>query len=136
MEALQKGINTQAVMLLEKSFAERLQIGVVYTILGMVIVFAVLILISFIISLFKHIPIIQKKISKNNNATDISPVDKVIAQIEENEEKELMNDLELVSVITASIQAYREKQSQGRDPYVPEDGFLVRSIRKTNYGKR
>ena len=115
MEALQKGISTQGVMLLEKSFAERLQIGVVYTILGMLIVFAVLIFISFLISLFKYIPRIQARLSRDKETKDSvsSSVNRVITNIEENEEKELMEDMELVSVITAAIQAYREEEYQG-----------------------
>ena len=133
MEGLQNMINNQTVMLLEKSMGERLQIGVLYTVLGMAIVFAVLILISLMISLFKYIPKIQArfegKTEKKIEDVDNNPVDNTIAQIQEREEQELMENLELVSVITAAIQAY-----QGDD--VPEDGFIVRSIRKTNYGKR
>lgn len=138
MEALQKGISTQGVMLLEKSFTERLQIGVVYTILGMLIVFAVLIFISFLISLFKYIPRIQAKFSRNKEAEDSTSnyVNRVISHIEENEEKDLMEDMELVSVITAAIQAYREEEYQGTGLDVGEGGFIVRSIRKTNYGRR
>lgn len=138
MEVLQKGISNQAVMLLEKSFAERLQTGVAYTILGMLIVFVVLIFISFLISLFKYIPRIQARLSRDKETKDSvsSSVNRVITNIEENEEKELMEDMELVSVITAAIQAYREEEYQGTDLNVGEDGFIVRSIRKTNYGRR
>ena len=99
----------------------------------MAIVFAVLILISFLISLFKYIPKIQAMFEgEKEDIEDIanSPVDNAIAQIEESEEKELMDDMELVSVITAAIQAYRGEN------HIPKDCFIVRSIRKTNYGKR
>lgn len=57
-----------------------------------------------------------------------SSVDGAIAQIVGNEEEELVNDNELVAVITAAIYA-----SMG--DAVPADGFVVRSIRRANSKK-
>lgn len=97
---------------------------------GMIVVFVVLILISFIISLFKYISIIQNKLEarKANKDSLASSTDTVFSQIEEKEELEVVeyadvtDDLELVAVITAAIAA-----SMGTST----DGFVVRSIRRS-----
>ena len=52
-------------------------------------------------------------------------MDSVFEQIVQKEEAELVDDGELVAVITAAIQAYMGDS-------VPADGFVVRSIRKVN----
>lgn len=94
---------------------------------GMIVVFAVLILISFIISLFKYISVIQNKLEARKANKDLvaGSTDTVLSQIEEKEETEyvedLSDDLELVAVITAAIAA-----SMGTST----DGFVVRSIRR------
>lgn len=94
---------------------------------GMIVVFAVLILISFIISLFKYISVIQNKLEARKANKDLvaGSADTVLSQIEEKEETEyvedLSDDLELVAVITAAIAA-----SMGTST----DGFVVRSIRR------
>ena len=92
------------------------------TVLGMGTVFAVLILISLIISLFGYIPKLfdSKKKAPEKAQTEVK--DKVVAQIVENEE--LSDDLELVAVISAAIAAYEGAASGSTD------GFVVRSIRK------
>ncbi|MBE5948139.1 MAG: hypothetical protein E7261_03815 [Lachnospiraceae bacterium] len=94
--------------------------------IGMITVFVVLILISFIISLFKYISVIQNKLADRKANKDLvaSSTDTVLSQIEEKEEVEsveLTDDLELVAVITAAIAA-----SMGTST----DGFVVRSIRR------
>ncbi|MBQ1194517.1 MAG: OadG family protein, partial [Lachnospiraceae bacterium] len=71
------------------------------------------------IYLFKFIPKIQEKLSNRNKSNAEIAVDNAISQIEENEE--LVDDLELVAVITAAIAAASGASS---------DGFVVRSIRK------
>ncbi len=86
------------------------------TLMGMGTVFAVLILISLIISCFKVIPYLQNRKKENKAETD-----SVVAQIEQREEQQLTDDLELVAVITAAIAA-----SEGTST----DGFVVRSIRR------
>jgi sodium pump decarboxylase gamma subunit len=95
--------------------------AVLNTVIGMGTVFVVLIFISFIISLFKYIPIIEEKLTgKGKAAQAANGVDNAIAQIVSNEENEA-DDLELVAVIAAAIAA-----SEGTSP----DGLVVRSIIK------
>lgn len=101
--------------------------------IGMITVFIVLILISFIISLFKYISIIQNKLEnrKANKDSLANSADNVFSQIEEKEDIEEVyvdatDDLELVAVITAAIAA-----SMGTST----DGFVVRSIRRASRSK-
>jgi len=99
------------------------------TLLGMGSVFAVLILISLIISSFGLIAKFQnraekkaqdKAASKSETATSI---EKTVAQIAQQEENvAVADDTELIAVIAAAIAA-----SQGR---VSTDGFVVRSIKR------
>lgn len=97
------------------------------TLLGMGMVFIVLVLIIFIISLFQYIPKIQKNMADKKAAKAAAKeetnqsMDHTIAQIIEKEENELCDDLELVAVISAAIAAYEGTSS---------DGFVVRSIKK------
>ena len=91
------------------------------TVMGVGIVFLVLIFLSFIISLFKYIPNGETKgtakgtaASEEKRAVETAPAAAP--------EEELVDDLELVAVITAAIAASQGKAS-------PE-GFVVRSIRK------
>jgi sodium pump decarboxylase gamma subunit len=102
------------------------------TVLGMGTVFAVLILISLIISAFTLIPKIQAMFSKKEEkkASDTeNAVDNTIAQIIETQER--YDDTELVAVISAAIAAYEAEQGTA----VPADGVVIRSIRKVNKSK-
>ncbi|MCI9338630.1 MAG: OadG family protein [Lachnospiraceae bacterium] len=95
------------------------------TLIGMGTVFAVLILISMIISAFRVIPKIQESMAKKKApAAESSGVDNAVTQIVEQETigEEETDDCELVAVIAAAIAA-----SQGA---VTTDGFVVRSIRR------
>lgn len=96
------------------------------TLIGMGTVFAVLILISLIISAFGVIPKIQANMAKKKAAqTEVSGVDNAVSHIVEQEtavEEEETDDCELVAVIAAAIAA-----SEGA---VSTDGFVVRSIRR------
>ncbi len=95
------------------------------TLIGVVTVFLVLILISFIISLFGFIPKIQAKMAnRKNKEVKEESIDNTIAQIVEKEEIDVTDDLELVAVIAAAIAA-----SEGA---ASADGFVVRSVRKVN----
>ena len=105
------------------SFGELMEKAALNTVLGMGTVFAVLILISLIISLFGLIPKMQAAFAKkkeSNAPAKEAVVDNTIAQIIEKEE--LSDDLELVAVIAAAIAA-----SEGA---TSTDGFVVRSIRR------
>lgn len=85
------------------------------TIMGILIVFAVLILISLIISGFKVFSKIEKK--PENPAKDAESA--VVTQIAQREEQ--TDDTELIAVIAAAIAA-----AEGTST----DGFVVRSIRR------
>ena len=99
------------------------------TVICLAVVFAVLIFISFLISLFKYIPKLEAALSKKDKKTELAEnaVVNTASQIEvKEEEEELSDDLELVAVITAAIAA-----SAGTST----DGFVVRSIRRSNNSK-
>lgn len=89
------------------------------TLLGMGTVFAVLVLISLLISCFNFIPKIQEKFRKKPAQTESAPVAAKAVQptvvVEEDSD-----DTELVAVIAAAIAA-----SEGA---VSADGYVVRSI--------
>lgn len=104
----------------EYTFGEQMEKAALNTLLGMGTVFIVLILICLIISCFGLIPKIQAKFAKKLAKEEVkkAAVDNTIAQIIEKEE--LVDDLELVAVISAAIAA-----SEGTSA----DGFVVRSIR-------
>ena len=115
-------------MILQKSLSERLETASLNTLLGLLIVFAVLILIILIIDMFKIIPYLQEKRANKvkHTETNNTAVDNVINQIVEKEEAEVItDDYELIAVITAAICA-----SMGEN--VPADGLIVRSIRRVN----
>ena len=97
------------------------------TVICLAVVFTVLIFISFLISLFKYIPKLEAALSKKDKKTELAEnaVVNTVSQIEVKEE-ELSDDLELVAVITAAIAA-----SAGTST----DGFVVRSIRRSNNSK-
>ncbi len=96
------------------------------TLIGMGVVFTVLILMSFIIYLFKFIPILQEKITgKKPVEFEEAPQEDektVVAAAPVTEETSAAtDDTELVAVIAAAIAA---------DEGTSTDGFVVRSIRR------
>ncbi len=93
------------------------------TLIGMGTVFAVLILISLIISCFTFISKFERQ--KKQEAPAPAVAAPVVEQTAANEE--LSDDTELVAVIAAAIAAYEGAAST--------DGFVVRSIRKSNKSK-
>lgn len=109
------------------TFGEKMAKAGLNTLMGMGTVFAVLILIYGIISLFNFIPKIEAVFSKKK---DVQPtttsVDNAISQIVESEE--LTDDLELVAVISAAIAAYEGSSST--------DQYVVRSIRRVSNGSK
>jgi len=115
------------------TFAKTLTLGEIFekaalnTLMGMGTVFTVLILIAFIISLFKYIPKFQEMFAKKKNvapaAAPAAPVVKPAPVVEE----ELVDDSELVAVIMAAI--YASMASEGKA--VSKDGLIVRSIRRS-----
>jgi sodium pump decarboxylase gamma subunit len=105
-----------------KSSAEKLENAGLNTLLGMGMAFAVLIIISLIISLFPIFIGGNKRKKVNDKELAKEAMDNTISQIEEKED--LVGDAELVAVIAAAIAAYEGSAST--------DGFQVRSIRKVN----
>ncbi len=94
------------------------------TIIGMGTVFVVLILISLIISCFTLVSKFEAKQKKQEAPAPAAPAP-VVEQPAAKEE--LSDDTELVAVIAAAIAAYEGAAST--------DGFVVRSIRKSNKSK-
>lgn len=102
------------------------------TLLGMGVVFAVLILISLIISCFNFIPAIERKFSKKKAAekkaaVPAAPVTSAPVPAAAPAETAVADDLELVAVITAAVAASMGTASA--------DGFVVRSIKRKNSQK-
>lgn len=110
-----------------KTFGELMKGAALNMVLGMGTVFAVLILIIFIISAFSVIPKIEAAMGKKKavKAPQTAAVEKAAPKIESNEE--LTDDLELVAVIAAAIAA-----SEGA---ASTDGFVVRSIKRASTNK-
>lgn len=102
------------------------------TLMGMGTVFAVLIFISLLISLFVYIPSIERALKNRSSrkekraAQEERPAPKrpIIEEAAEEEEEELVDDGELVAVITAAIMA----ASSGTA--VSADKLVVRSIKR------
>lgn len=96
------------------------------TILGMGMTFVILIFLCFIISLMAYIPKIQAAFSKKKAPAKetAAAVDNTISQIIEKEE--LVDDSELVAVVTAAVAAYEASNGGSTSG----DGFVVRSIRR------
>ncbi|MBE5938305.1 MAG: hypothetical protein E7265_09790 [Lachnospiraceae bacterium] len=95
------------------------------TLMGMGVVFAVLIFISFIISLFKLFGKIGNKSDKKAEAvaSDVAPAP-VAEPVSDNSE-------EIAAVIAAAIAAYEEDEEGAYD--APADGLYVRSIKKRGF---
>lgn len=104
-----------------------------HTGIGMITVFCVLIFIAFIISLLKFVPALLGQ-TKKPEAPKAAPKAKAEAKPEapkapKVEEENLVNDEELVAVITAAIYAY---ESSNVKTYTTDsnDKLVVRSIRR------
>lgn len=97
------------------------------TVIGMGTVFAVLILISLIISSFTLISKMEAKKQKAEAGTAGNSVQPEPVVTQTAQDEELSDDTELVAVIAAAIAAYEGSGST--------DGFVVRSIRKSNKSK-
>ena len=88
----------------------------VNTLLGMGVVFVVLIFLAFIIELMKFIPRFLGRKDKEDTKVETKVNKEVV-----NTATEVVDDLELIAVITVAIAAQEGKSS---------DGFVVRSIRR------
>lgn len=104
------------------SFGEKMSTAALNTVICMSIVFAVLMFISALISGFKIFSYLEEKKKAKAAAAKVVETEKnVVAQVEQKEEQELVDDTELVAVIAAAIAAYEGTST---------DGFVVRSIRR------
>lgn len=97
------------------SMGQKMSKAALNTVLSMAIVFAVLIFIAIIIAQFKHIAGFANGAKKEEAAAE--PVVEAVPAVEE---ENLVDDLELVAVITAAIAAASETESA--------DGLVIRSI--------
>ena len=99
------------------------------TLLGMGTVFVVLIFISFIFSLFKFLPALFAKKPKIEDLKkeENKPAAPAKAATPAPAAGNLMNDAELVAVITAAIYAAEGQAGNGA---VSKDKLVVRSIRR------
>jgi sodium pump decarboxylase gamma subunit len=109
----------------EYTLGERMEKAVFNTLMGMGTVFIVLIFISWLIGCFRYIRKFEDKINGKAQEPAPAPLPEVSAPVVE-ENEELVDDLELVAVITAAIAA-----SEGSSP----SGLVVRSIRRAPAGK-
>lgn len=101
----------------EYTTGENMAKAAMNTLMGMGTVFAVLIFISLLIGCFKYISVFENKMkAKKAPAEAPAPA----APVQE-EEEELVDDLELVAVITAAIAASTNSST---------DGLVVRSIKR------
>lgn len=105
--------------------------ALVNTVIAMGTVFLVLILISFIISLLKFIPIMMDKLTKKEE-----PVQPVPQAQPASAPKPVVqtpaapaDDTQLIAVITAAVAAAMEQDGVA----VPADGLVIRSIKKRSY---
>ncbi|MDY3766125.1 MAG: OadG family transporter subunit [Lachnospiraceae bacterium] len=115
---------TGAVIDVEKSFAQNMQEAGMNFILGIGTVFIMLVFLSFVISLLK--PLTDLLEGKKKEAPAPAQAPAAAPAVVEEEEEELVDDLELVAVITAAIAASENTSS---------DGFVVRSIKRANNRK-
>ena len=107
------------------SVGEILQKAALNTVIGMGTVFVVLIFISFIIELLPKLTGLVEGKNKKKEAPAAAPKTAAPAPVAA-EPEELVDDLELVAVISAAIAAYTGSSS---------DGFVVRSIKRSTTNK-
>ena len=118
-----EGISTN----IKYTTAENMGRAAMNTLIGMGTVFVVLIIISLIISAFSVIPKLEATMKKSGKQETAQPAKAAPVAVPAVVEEELSDDTELVAVIAAAIAAYEGSGST--------DGFVVRSIRKSNKSK-
>ncbi len=104
--------------------------ALIYTCLGMGVVFVVLILISFVIYLLKFVPALlsgekKKKKEEIKEATPVAKQEAAPVAV-----PVVNNDTQIVAVITAAIAAQMEAES---GVPVSADGLVIRSIKKRTF---
>ncbi len=119
-------------IVVKRSIKENLINAAYNTLMGMGTVFVVLIIIIVVISLFKYVNMLDKWLADRKAAKEeakmmrTEAVNNVVEQIAQKEDQteELVDDSELVAVISAAIAAYEA------DSEIAVEGFRVRSIRR------
>ena len=108
----------------EKTMGQKMEEAVLNTLMGVCVVFAMLFFLSFLISQFKHISKLENGLKKKD--APAAPAPAPVAAPVQAEEEEVVDDGELIAVIAAAIAA-----AEG----TTTDGFVVRSIKKSNRNK-
>jgi sodium pump decarboxylase gamma subunit len=108
------------------SFGEILEKAGLNTVIGMGTVFVILVFISLVIALLPKFTALIENAGKKKAAPAPAPVAKAPVAAPAVVEEELVDDLELVAVISAAIAAYTGTSS---------DGFVVRSIKRSTTNK-
>ena len=108
----------------EKTMGQKMEEAVLNTQMGVCVVFVMLFFLSFLISQFKHISKLEEGFKKKN--APAAPAPAPVAAPAPVEEEEVADDGELIAVIAAAIAA-----AEGTST----DGFVVRSIKKSNRNK-
>lgn len=105
--------------------------ALVNTVIAMGTVFLVLILISFIISLLKFIPIVMDKLTKKEEPVQLVPQAQPVSAPKPVVQTPAApaDDTQLIAVITAAVAAAMEQDGVA----VPVDGLVIRSIKKRSY---
>ena len=100
------------------TLGETMQKAALNTVMGILIVFCMLIVMSGVIKCFEIIPKLENRAKEKKEAAEATPV---VTPVTQTEAKNETNDLQLVAVIAAAIAA-----STGAST----DSFVVRSIKK------
>ena len=108
------------------SFGEILEKAGLNTVIGMGTVFVILIFISFVIAALPKFTALIENAGKKKEAPAPAPKAAPAPVATPAAEEELVDDLELVAVISAAIAAYTGSSS---------DGFVVRSIKRSTTNK-
>ena len=107
------------------NLGEKLSKAGLNTLIGMATVFIILIFIIFIIDAFKYISVFEEKLAKKPGELTKEEIKlKEEVSIQEN----LLEDQELVAVISAAIMAYEEENNT--------DDLIVRSLKKSKRRQR
>ncbi len=125
--------NIKFLVTLTATLGDRMKQAGLNTIIGMVVVFVLLIIMAAIIYLFKFLP--QAKVKgvakdkKASNSKQSKTSKSVVKPTDMSTTMQETNNTELVAVITAAIMA--SMSEEGIE--VPEDGLVIRSIRRKNH---
>lgn len=132
-------ININLLTSLSTSLGARMTRAGLNTLIGMAVVFAVLLIIAFVIYLFKFLPnktndnkanvkekAVKPEVSKAQASKTTTQNTAVSADNQNSNNQDLTNNNELVAVITAAIMA--SMTQEGIE--VPADGLFIRSIRR------